>query len=91
MRVTHPTVTFFLLSYLFSWLLWLPAVLLTYGLIAETSFLAEIAGPAGYLAGIGPSLVAFALVAKDGGKNGVRALLARAVQFRPGAQRRPFA
>jgi len=84
MRVNRPVITFFALTYLFSWLMWLPAVLMTYGMVAEASFLGRISGPAGYLAGIGPTLVAFILVARDRGKNGVKGLLARGVQFKLG-------
>jgi membrane protease YdiL (CAAX protease family) len=77
-------IIFFALTYLFSWLLWLPAVLMTYGVVGEGSFLGEIAGPAGYLAGIGPTLVALILVARAGGKEGLKRLLARGVQFKLG-------
>lgn len=84
MRIKRPVITFFALTYLFSWIMWLPAMLLTYGVVAESSFLGGIAKPIGFLAGIGPSLVAFVLVMMDGGKKGLKALLARGVQFRLG-------
>ncbi len=76
--------TFFVLTFLFSWLLWLPAVLVTYGVVAEASFLGGLAQPVGYVAGVGPSLVAFSLVARNAGKKGVKGLLARGVKFRLG-------
>ena len=84
MRMNRPVITFFALTYLFSWLTWLPSVLMTYGMVAEASFLGRIAEPAGYLAGIGPTLVAFILVAREGGKKSLKGLLARGVQFRLG-------
>ena len=84
MLVKRPVTTFFALAFLFSWIMWLPAVLLTYGLVEEASFIGGIAKPVGFLAGIGPSAVAFLLVALDGGRNGVKALLKRGVGFRLG-------
>ena len=80
--MNRPVITFFALTYLFSWLMWLPAVLMTCGVVAEASFLGGISGPAGYLAGIGPTLVAFILVARYRGKKGLKGLLARGVQDR---------
>ncbi|MCP4214212.1 MAG: CPBP family intramembrane metalloprotease [bacterium] len=77
-------VSFFILAFLFSWLMWLPALLLTYEVVAAGGLLSRINGIAQWLGGIGPSFAAFFLVLKYEGKKGGKELLRRGFRFRLG-------
>ena len=68
---------FFFLTFLFSWLLWLPGILITYGLILPGHTLIKINNAMKWLAGIGPSLTAIILVMRFDGKEGLKKLFKR--------------
>jgi membrane protease YdiL (CAAX protease family) len=76
--------TFFGLTFLFSWILWLPGVLKTYGLIDPGPLSNTVIEIASWVAGIGPSLIAIMIVQKQKGGAGVKALLSRVLQFKLG-------
>jgi hypothetical protein len=75
---------FFGLTFLFSWILWLPGVLKTYGLIDPGSSASTVIGIAKWVGGMGPSLAAIAIVLKQNGGTGVKVLLSRMFQFKLG-------
>jgi membrane protease YdiL (CAAX protease family) len=75
---------FFLLTFGFSWILWLPGLLLTYGLINPSQTLTTINSVLQWVGGIGPSLAALALIIKDEGKTGVKDVFKRAFQLKLG-------
>jgi CAAX protease family protein len=84
----YPLVSFFVMAYVFSWIVWLPWVLgedgarvLPPGLSVPTSA-ARLLLAAGILAG--PSLSAFIMTATTEGREGVRRLLGRLVLWRVG-------
>ncbi len=66
-------VYFFIITFAFSWLLWLPQVLKFNGFPE----LPDIVGLPGMFAAVGPSVAAFYLVWKDDGMEGVKALWKR--------------
>ena len=68
-RLTH----FFVITFAFSWLLWLPQVLKFNGF----SELPDIVGLPGMFAPFGPAVAAFFLVWREDGKDGVKALWLR--------------
>jgi hypothetical protein len=68
------TWAFFVLTYLISWLLWLPSVLRTNGY----PNLPEIVGLAGMFAVLGPTIAAFILVGRESGRAGMGRLIRRA-------------
>lgn len=68
---------FFLLTFLFSWLLWLPSILITYNFITPSQTLIRINNILKWVAGIGPSLAAIFLVIKFDGKGGLKNLIKR--------------
>ena len=82
--VNRQALRFFLLTFLFSWLLWLPGVLITQGLLPPGARLKAVAGVCNWVAGTGPSLVALLLVLASGGKPAVRRIFARVLQARLG-------
>ena len=75
---------FFILTFIFSWLLWLPGILYTYKLINPTPLILNIIGITNWIGGIGPSLIAFVLVFKNEGKAGAKKLFVRILQFKLG-------
>lgn len=75
---------FFLLTFGFSWILWLPGMLLTYGVISSTGTLSKLAGILQWIGGVGPSLAGVFLVLRSSGRAGLKKLLRRTVQFKLG-------
>lgn len=74
MIMLRRTWVFFVLTYLISWVLWLPSVLRSNGF----PNLPEIVGLPGMFAVLGPTVAAFVLVGKESGRNGMGQLLRRA-------------
>ena len=68
---------YFLITFIWSWLLWLPQVLNTFGFNIP-----EILLFIGNLAIFGPFIAAFSLTYMEGGKEGVKALLKRGIDHR---------
>jgi len=69
---------FFIITFSFSWIIWLPCVLAAQGLF-------ELPIPEMILAGIGafgPTVTAFYLTRRNQGKEGVKTLIKRALKFR---------
>ena len=75
---------FFIGTFLFSWLMWLPGLFLTYNFISEQSFLANLSGTLNWVGGIGPSLTAFYLTFKMEGKESAKKLFKRLFLFKTG-------
>lgn len=75
---------FFLLTFLFSWLLWLPGMLITYNLINTSQTFITISNIIKWVAGMGPSLAAIYLVIKVDGKTGTKKLFKRVLQLKLG-------
>jgi CAAX protease family protein len=84
--VRHPLVSFFVMAYAFSWIVWAPWVLGEDGArllpSAWTGPLSGLLLPAGILAG--PTLSAFIMTGVTEGRSGVRRLLGRYVLWRVG-------
>jgi membrane protease YdiL (CAAX protease family) len=84
----HPLVSFFVMAYAFSWIVWAPWVLGQDGAKLLPPALSVVLPTAGYLlaAGIlaGPTLAAFIMTATTEGRAGVRRLLGRLVLWRVG-------
>lgn len=70
------TWTFFVLTYLISWILWLPSVLRSNGL----PNLPEIVGLPGMFAVLGPTIAAFVLIGLESGRAGMGRLFRRAFE-----------
>lgn len=70
-------IQFFSLTFLFSWIMWLPGVLHTYQLISPGLFILNLMEIMNWVGGIGPSLIAFLLTFKYEGKQGGKLLLRR--------------
>lgn len=84
-KVFHNNIVqFFLLTFLFSWLLWLPGILVTYGLVETTPAIASMNNILQWVAGIGPSLAGIYIIFKGEGKSGLKELLKRVFQFKLG-------
>lgn len=75
---------FILLTFTFSWLCWLPGLLLTYGVLAPSQTLDTVKNILQWVGGIGPSLAALFLVIRNDGKTGIKALFKRVIQFKIG-------
>lgn len=75
---------FFLLTFLFSWSLWLPGMLVTFDLVNTSPAFTNINNILKWVGGIGPSLVAIYLVIKFDGKEGAKKLFRRILQVKPG-------
>ncbi len=80
---------FFLLTFLFSWLMWLPGILLTYELVGSGSTISALDDAGKWIGGLGPSLIAVILTFKINGRSGVKHLLRRALNFRLGRWHAP--
>ena len=73
---------FFLFSFLFSWILWLPGVLFTYQVINPSDSMLRIIEALNWIGGIGPSFIAFLLIFKIEGKQGTKILFKRILQVK---------
>ncbi len=74
---TNKLMHFFLFTFLFSWIMWLPGILFTYNIINPSSAFLKIINIMQWVAGIGPSLTAIILIAKAEGKAGIKILFKR--------------
>ncbi len=77
----HPLVSYFLIAFAFSWLMFLPGVLTYYGVLNVAPSVFGVLGIAGLL---GPGLSAFIMTALTEGGAGVRRWLRRIVLWRVG-------
>ncbi len=77
-------VQFFVLTFLFSWLMWLPGTLYTYQIINPGQFVIELVKIMNLVGGIGPSLIAFILTFKNEGKHGAKQLFNRVLKVKLG-------
>jgi CAAX protease family protein len=75
---------FFLFTFLFSWILWLPGVLYTYQLINPSESIKSLIEIFNWIGGIGPSLIAFLLIFKNEGKQGTKNLFKRILKVKLG-------
>ncbi len=75
---------FFALTFLFSWFMWLPSVVMSYGWVSSSNTLIAIANVTKWVAGMGPSLAAIYLIARRDGRSGVSTLLKRVISVRLG-------
>ncbi len=66
---------FFIITFLLSWLAWLPGVLLTNHYIEASEFVIQMDKIGKWVGGLIPSLVAFFLIYKEEGKSGLKVLL----------------
>ena len=67
---------YFVLAFVFTWALWVPAALEARGLISPLPI------PAGFLGVFGPMVAALVVTALEGGRAGLRDLLGRVVRWR---------
>jgi membrane protease YdiL (CAAX protease family) len=81
---TRPIWQYFALTFVLSWAAWLPRWLLSSGLLEPTPVVNTVATTGIWLGGIGPSLAAFILVLKDGGRKAGVDLARRALQWKIG-------
>jgi len=75
--------SFFFFTYLFSWILWAPGVLHTWGIISLSDSMPRLIEALNWIGGIGPSLVAFILVSKNK-EEGTKHLFKRILQLKLG-------
>lgn len=73
-----------LLAFGFSWVVWAPAVLAGYDLIRTPLPLEALTVLLLFIGAFGPLIAALALTAREGGRDGVRRLLRRGLQWRIG-------
>ena len=77
---------FFLLTFFLSWIIWLPGMLITNNLMQTPSdSIMKIVGSLGWIGGLMPSLVAFFLIYKERGWNGIKALISKVFKLRLGS------
>jgi membrane protease YdiL (CAAX protease family) len=79
----HPLVSYFLIAFTFSWLMFLPGLLTYYGVLILSPSVIRLSAIAGLL---GPILSGFIMTAVTEGRPGVRCLLRRVVRWRVGLQ-----
>ena len=75
---------FFILTFLFSWILWLPGILITYNLINTSPEIIIINNILQWIAGTGPSIVALYMIIKYEGKTGIKNIFNRVLKFKLG-------
>ena len=79
----HPLISYFIITFAFSWLMFVPGVLTYYGLLSVAPSLIGVLGIVGLL---GPVLSGFVMTALTEGVAGVGDLLRRIVLWRVGIQ-----
>lgn len=77
-------VQFFFLTFLFSWFMWFPGVLYTHHLLNPSQFVLDLLEIMNWMGGIGPSLIAFILTFKNGGKQGGKKLFSKILRIKLG-------
>ena len=77
----HPLVSYFLIAFGFSWLMFLPGLLMYYGVISLSDDVVRLLAIAGLL---GPILSGFIMTAVTEGRPGIARLLRRMVCWRVG-------
>lgn len=75
---------FFILTFLFSWSMWLPGLLISYRLIIPSGGLTTAINIMKWIGGMGPSLAALYLITRHIGKNGIKNLFQRLINIRLG-------
>lgn len=75
---------FFILTFLLSWLMWLPGLLITNNLFNPGQTLSTITNVLKWVAGMGPSLAAIFLIFRRDGKIGVKKLFGKVLNTRLG-------
>ncbi len=75
-------VSFFIITFAFSWLLWLPYVLWGLGVIRLSETLASMMTLAVMIGAFGPLLAAVILIGRKGGKPGIKQYFRNAFSFR---------
>lgn len=76
--------SFFILTFLLSWLVWLPGVLITNHYIKPSEFVIQLDSILKRIGGVIPSLVALFLIYKEQGNSGIKALISRVFKLRLG-------
>src|SRR5215217_1529196 len=79
----HPLISYFIITFAFSWLVWVPGVLTYYGVLSVAPSVIGVLGIVGLL---GPLLSGFVMTALTEGGAGVSDLLRRIVLWRVGIQ-----
>ncbi len=75
---------FFALAFSISWVLWMPGFVIDHGIFGTSKIFLNISEFGKWIGGLGPSLAAVILVARDRGWSGVRRLLGRVFRVRIG-------
>src|SRR5664279_5392122 len=75
---------FFILTFLFSWSMWLPGLLVSYKIIIPSSGLTTAINIMKLIAGMGPSLAALYLITRHSGKVGIKNLFQRFINIKLG-------
>jgi len=75
---------FFLLTFVFSWILWLPGLLITYKLVTPGQPWIVICNILRWVGGTGPSVAAVLLTLKHDGYSGIKKLFGRVWYIRLG-------
>lgn len=78
-------VTFYILTFLLSWIAWLPGLLLTYDYLQPSEVITKVNSILTIIGGVAPSLVAFLLTYLEKGTSGVKSLWMRAFRLRLGS------
>ena len=73
---------FIILTFLLSWLAWLPGVLLTYHYIEPNEFVVKLDSILKWIGGVVPSLIAFFLIYREQGYGGIKVLVSRVFKLR---------
>jgi hypothetical protein len=89
MKINSNTATrqlgqFFLCTFLFSWILWLPGLLITYNVVAPAQPWIVISNILKWAGGTGPSVAAIILTKKQAGNTGIKELFGRVVKIKLG-------
>lgn len=74
--------SFIILTFLLSWLAWLPGVLITNHYLEPNEFVIQLDNILKWIGGLIPSLVALLLIYKEQGYNGVKGLISRVFKLR---------
>jgi len=73
---------FIILTFLLSWLLWLPGILITNNYIEPDESITLLDNIFKWIGGLIPSVVAIILIYKDQGKDGIKVLISRVFKLR---------